>query len=90
MMMNAFSWVVLGLIAGCIAAGTKMNKRGESPLLDISVCIGGALVGGLLFSAFRTAGATAGFDVWSLVFAAVGSAISLAVWHEIRASKARA
>jgi uncharacterized membrane protein YeaQ/YmgE (transglycosylase-associated protein family) len=89
MMMNVFSWLVLGLIAGCIAAGTKMNKRGESPLLDISVCIGGALFGGLLFSAFRTAGAT-GFDVWSLVFAAVGSAISLAIWRGIRASKARA
>jgi uncharacterized membrane protein YeaQ/YmgE (transglycosylase-associated protein family) len=89
MMINVFAWIVIGLIAGCTAAGTRVNKRGESLLLYVAMAVGGALAGGLLFNEVRTS-AVSGLDAWSVLFAALGAAISLVVWRGIMGYTVRA
>jgi uncharacterized membrane protein YeaQ/YmgE (transglycosylase-associated protein family) len=77
--MSIIGWILLGLIAGFI--GSKIvNSQGQGLLLDIVLGIVGAVVGGLIFSAFGATGIT-GFDIWSLVVAIVGSVVVLWVYH---------
>ncbi len=77
--MSIIGWILLGLIAGFI--GSKIvNSQGQGLLLDIVLGIVGAVVGGLIFSAFGATGIT-GFDIWSLIVAIVGSVVVLWVYH---------
>jgi uncharacterized membrane protein YeaQ/YmgE (transglycosylase-associated protein family) len=78
-LMSIIGWIVLGLIAGFI--GSKIvNSQGQGLLLDIVLGIVGAVVGGLIFSAFGATGIT-GFDIWSLIVAIAGSVVVLWVYH---------
>jgi len=89
MVMAVIGWIVLGLIAGYIA-NKLANKRGDGPPFDFFLPgIVGAVIGGWLFNAFRATGVT-GFNVWSLLVAAVGAAVFLVVWHAIRRSALQA
>ncbi len=80
--MSIIGWIVLGLIAGFIASKV-VNRRGEGFFGDIILGIIGAVVGGLLFSAFGGAGVT-GFNIYSLLVAIIGSIVVLVVYHAIR------
>jgi uncharacterized membrane protein YeaQ/YmgE (transglycosylase-associated protein family) len=82
--MSIIGWIVLGLIAGFIASKI-VNKRGEGFLGDIILGVIGAVVGGLLFSAFGGTGIT-GFNLYSLVVAVIGSIVVLVVYHAIRSN----
>src|SRR6516162_3766081 len=63
--MSIISWILLGLVAGFI--GSKIvHSEGQGLLLDIVLGIVGAIVGGVLFSAFGVGGIT-GFNIYSLI-----------------------
>ena len=70
------SWIVVGLIAGAIAARVVAG-RGFGCIADIVVGVAGAIIGGFLLSALFGASGTVGF--WgSLVVAFIGAAVLLA------------
>lgn len=70
------SWIIVGLIAGAIAARVVAG-RGFGCVADIVVGVAGAIIGGFLLSAIFGASGTVGF--WgSLVVAFIGAAVLLA------------
>ena len=78
--MGIISWIILGAIAGFL--GSKIvNKSGQGILMDIVLGIVGAIVGGLIFSAFGATGVT-GLNIWSLIVAVVGSVVVLWAYHQ--------
>ena len=88
MFLDVIQWIVLGLIAGFIASKI-VNRRGEGVLLDVALGVFGAVIGGWIFRAMGTAGAT-GFNLWSLVVAVVGAVVLLLIGHAVRRSLVRA
>src|SRR5437868_10943546 len=71
------AWIVVGLIAGAIAARVVAG-RGFGCIADIVVGVAGAIIGGFLLSALFGAHGTVGF--WgSPVVAFIGAAVLLAV-----------
>lgn len=88
MFLDVIQWIVLGLLAGFLASKI-VNRRGESILLDVGLGLFGAVIGGWIFRAMGTAGAT-GFNLWSLVVALIGSVILLLLGHAVRRSFVRA
>lgn len=71
------SWIVVGLIAGAIAARVVAG-RGFGCIADIVVGVAGALIGGFLLGAIFHVTGTVGF--WgSIVVAFVGAAVLLSV-----------
>ena len=79
--MSILTWIVLGLIAGFIAAKI-VNKKGAGFFLDIVLGIVGAVVGGFLFTALGESAVT-GFNLYSLVVAVVGAIVVLVIYHAI-------
>ena len=71
------SWIIVGLIAGAIAARVVAG-RGFGCIADIVVGVAGAIIGGYLLGALFNAGGTVGF--WgSIVVAFIGAAVLLSV-----------
>ena len=81
--MGILAWIVLGGIAGWLAAAVTGRQQGC--LASVIVGIVGAVIGGLLFSFLGGAGIT-GFNLWSLIVAFVGAVILLAI---VRAAQRR-
>ena len=79
--MSIIGWIVLGLIAGFIAAKI-VNKSGQGLVLDIVLGIVGAIVGGFLFSLVGAAGVT-GFNLYSMFVAIIGAVIVLWIYHAV-------
>lgn len=88
MFIDVIQWIVLGLLAGFIASKI-VNRRGEGVVLDIILGVFGAVIGGWIFRALGTAGAT-GFNLWSLLVAVVGAVVLLFIGHAVRRSFVRA
>jgi uncharacterized membrane protein YeaQ/YmgE (transglycosylase-associated protein family) len=79
--MSILGWLILGLIAGFI--GSKIvNREGQGFLLDIALGVVGAIVGGLLFTAFGAEGVT-GLNIYSMIVAIIGSVVVLVGYHAI-------
>jgi uncharacterized membrane protein YeaQ/YmgE (transglycosylase-associated protein family) len=77
--MSIIGWLILGLIAGFI--GSKIvDSQGQGVLLNIVLGIIGAIVGGLIFSAFGAQGIT-GLNLWSMIVAIIGSIVVLVAYH---------
>jgi uncharacterized membrane protein YeaQ/YmgE (transglycosylase-associated protein family) len=72
-------WIVLGLVAGFIAAQV-VNLRGDDPRMGIIVGGIGGAIGGFLFSHFTHTEVT-NFNMTSLFYAAIAAAGALAIWH---------
>ena len=71
------SWIVVGLIAGAIAARVVAG-RGFGCIADIVVGVAGALIGGFLLGAVFHVTGTVGF--WgSIIVAFIGAAVLLSV-----------
>jgi uncharacterized membrane protein YeaQ/YmgE (transglycosylase-associated protein family) len=71
------SWIIVGLIAGAIAARVVAG-RGFGCLADIVVGVAGALIGGFLLGAIFHVTGTVGF--WgSIIVAFMGAAVLLSV-----------
>ncbi|AZO68622.1 MAG: GlsB/YeaQ/YmgE family stress response membrane protein [Mesorhizobium sp.] len=84
--MSILSWIILGVIAGFI--GSKIvNKSGQGLVLDIILGIVGAVVGGLIFSAFGASGVT-GLNIYSLIVAVLGSVVVLWAYHQFTGNRA--
>ena len=75
--MSIIAWIVLGLIAGFIAAKI-VNKRGTGFFLNIVLGIVGAVVGGEIFTALGESRVT-GFNLYSLVVSVIGAIIILVI-----------
>ena len=78
--MNIFSWMILGLIAGFLAS-KLVNRQGSGLLMDISIGIIGALLGGVIFDQLNLQGIS-GFNLWS-IFVAISGAIVLLIFVNI-------
>ncbi|MBN9258152.1 MULTISPECIES: GlsB/YeaQ/YmgE family stress response membrane protein [unclassified Mesorhizobium] len=84
--MSIISWIILGVVAGFL--GSKIvNKSGQGIVLDIVLGIVGAVVGGLIFSAFGAAGVT-GLNLYSLLVAVVGAVVVLWAYHQFTGNRA--
>jgi uncharacterized membrane protein YeaQ/YmgE (transglycosylase-associated protein family) len=71
------SWIIVGLIAGAIAARVVAG-RGFGCIADIVVGVAGALIGGFLLGAIFHVTGTVGF--WgSIIVAFIGTAVLLSV-----------
>jgi uncharacterized membrane protein YeaQ/YmgE (transglycosylase-associated protein family) len=79
--MSIIGWLILGLVAGFIASKI-VNAQGQGLMLDIVLGIVGAIVGGILFSAFGAEGIT-GFNLYSMIVAVGGSIVVLWVYHAV-------
>jgi uncharacterized membrane protein YeaQ/YmgE (transglycosylase-associated protein family) len=75
--MGILSWLLVGLIAGIIAKMVSGDRFGW--IVTILIGIVGAFVGGWVFSFFGGPGVT-GFNIMSVVVAAVGAVIVLLVY----------
>jgi uncharacterized membrane protein YeaQ/YmgE (transglycosylase-associated protein family) len=77
--MSIIGWLILGLIAGFI--GSKIvDSQGQGVLLNIVLGIVGAIVGGLIFSAFGAEGIT-GLNLYSMIVAIIGAIVVLVAYH---------
>jgi len=72
-------WIVLGLIISLVVT-RFVNVRNDDPRVGVVVGVAGAVICGGLYSVIRGAGGTA-FDLWSLLFAGLGTFVGLAIWH---------
>jgi uncharacterized membrane protein YeaQ/YmgE (transglycosylase-associated protein family) len=79
--MSIIGWLILGLVAGFIASKI-VNAQGQGLMLDIVLGIVGAIVGGILFSAFGAEGITS-FNLYSMIVAIGGSIVVLWVYHAV-------
>ncbi|WP_315919828.1 GlsB/YeaQ/YmgE family stress response membrane protein [Mesorhizobium sp. SP-1A] len=79
--MSVISWIILGIIAGFL--GSKIvNKSGQGMIMDLVLGIVGAVVGGLIFSAFGAAGVT-GLNIYSLIVSVIGAIVVLWAYHAV-------
>ena len=82
MFIGIVGWVILGLIVGFTAS--KMVKlRGDDPGVSIGLAAIAAVLGGWLYSAI-SGSAVSGFNVLSLLFAAVAATVAMVIWHALR------
>lgn len=72
-------WVMVGLVAGFVASKLVI-RSGEGTLRDVGLGIGGAVVGGWLFTVLTTRDAV-GLDVFGLVVTLAGAGAVLVVYH---------
>jgi uncharacterized membrane protein YeaQ/YmgE (transglycosylase-associated protein family) len=79
--MSILAWIVLGLIAGFIAAKI-VNKKGSGFFLDIVLGIVGAVVGGEIFTVIGGSRVT-GFNLYSLFVSVIGAIVVLIIYHAI-------
>ena len=80
--MHVITWIILGLIAGFIAARI-VNHKGEGVILDILLGIIGAFVGTWVFGKMGMHGAT-GVNLYSIMVSAIGAILVLVIYHGIR------
>ena len=74
-------WIVVGVIAGVLASKLVI-RLGEGLARDISLGIGGAILGGWIFAALSTSEAT-GLDVFGLVVTIASAGAVLVVYHTL-------
>jgi len=72
-------WVMVGLVAGFVASKLVI-RSGEGTLRDVGLGIGGAILGGWLFTVLTTRDAV-GLDVFGLVVTVAGAGAVLVVYH---------
>jgi len=83
--MSLLAWIIVGLIAGWLATAI-VPGTGGSLLMDIVVGIVGAIIGGWLFNAFGSPGAT-GLNVWSIIVATIGAVVLLFLVRAVRGAR---
>jgi uncharacterized membrane protein YeaQ/YmgE (transglycosylase-associated protein family) len=78
--MGIIAWIVVGLIAGALA---KLVMPGDDPggiIVTIILGIVGAFVGGFVMNLLGF-GRVSGFNLYSIVVAAIGAFILLAIYR---------
>jgi uncharacterized membrane protein YeaQ/YmgE (transglycosylase-associated protein family) len=79
--MSIETWIIVGLLAGFVAS-KFIIRTGEGLMRDLGLGIGGAVIGGWIFGALRTPGAT-GLDVFGLVVILAGASAMLILYHTL-------
>ncbi|MGA2233627.1 MAG: GlsB/YeaQ/YmgE family stress response membrane protein [Tepidisphaeraceae bacterium] len=79
MLLGIFGWIVLGTVAGFIVS-KFVDLRGDDPRIGVCAGVGGAIIGGWMYSLI-SGSAVSGFNVMSLLFAAIAATVALAAWH---------
>ena len=74
-------WIVVGVMAGVLASKLVI-RSGEGLARDISLGIGGAVLGGWIFAALSTSEAT-GLDVFGLVVTIASAGAVLVAYHTL-------
>ena len=82
MLIGIIGWIVIGLLVGQIASKV-VNLKGDDPMLGIALAGIGGVIGGWLFSAISGSPVT-GFNVWSLLVAAIVATMFTMAWHVVR------
>jgi uncharacterized membrane protein YeaQ/YmgE (transglycosylase-associated protein family) len=78
--MSVIAWIVIGLIAGWIAA--KLTNAPHGLIRNLIVGLIGALVGGFLFEKLNVVVVP---DFWgNLITATIGAVVFLLIWQAIR------
>ncbi len=85
--MSIIGWAVVGLIAGVIA-GRLTGRRGGGCITNIAVGVIGGLIGGALDRANGGEGINE-FEPRSILIAAIGATIFLAVLNALSTGKLR-
>ena len=82
MLMGILGWVLVGLVVGFVA--TKVvNLRGDDPTFGLVAAAVGAIVAAIIYTVVSGAGVTP-WNVWSLLWAAVGACVGVAAYHLVR------
>ena len=71
--MNPILWIISGAIAGWIAGRLYGDDRPEGCVTNTVLGIGGALLGGAIYTLITGRDFTAGFNLTSLVVAILGA-----------------
>jgi uncharacterized membrane protein YeaQ/YmgE (transglycosylase-associated protein family) len=79
--MSILAWIILGLIAGFIGSRI-VDREGKGLWLNLALGIIGAIVGGVIFSAFGASGVT-GVNLYSMIVAVIGSIVVLWIYHAV-------
>lgn len=77
--MSVLAWSVVGLLSGYLG-GKVLYKPSGGVILDLLLGLIGAIVGGFVFRAFETPGAS-DFNVYSLPLAMAGSTLLLTAYY---------
>jgi uncharacterized membrane protein YeaQ/YmgE (transglycosylase-associated protein family) len=78
--MGVIAWIIIGLVAGWIAA--KLTNAPHGLIRNLIVGLIGALVGGFLFEKLNVAVVP---DFWgNLITATIGAVVFLLLWQAIR------
>lgn len=72
--MGFIAWIIVGLIAGCIAKFIMKEDHGW--VATILIGIVGGVIGGWIMDFFGKTGTT-GFNIWSIFVAALGACVLL-------------
>lgn len=78
--MGIFAWIMVGLIAGWLAA--KITDAPQGLLRNLAVGLVGAILGGLMFDGLGIQVMSS--FVGSLVTATIGALVFLLIWQAIR------
>lgn len=82
MVLGFICWNIVGLLLGFLA-DKLVHRPGDDPRPGLVAGAGGAALAGMLYGRLSEAGVEV-FDRRSLIAAAVGAIVVLAVWHKVR------
>ena len=85
--MSIISWIFFGALAGWLAGRLYGDGRPEGCITNIIVGVGGALLGGALYTLVTGRDFTTGFDLPSLVVAILGSLLLIFVLARMARSR---
>jgi uncharacterized membrane protein YeaQ/YmgE (transglycosylase-associated protein family) len=82
MILGIIGWLIVAMVVGFIAS-RLVDLHGDDPRLGFGAAVAGALVAAIGYTLISGAGVTA-FNVWSLIWAAIGAVVATVVWHAVR------
>jgi len=85
--MNPVFWIIFGAIAGWIAGRLYGDERPEGCVTNIVLGIGGALLGGAIYTLITGRDFTTGFNFPSLIVAIIGALVLIFVLSLLRRSR---
>jgi uncharacterized membrane protein YeaQ/YmgE (transglycosylase-associated protein family) len=81
--MNPILWIIFGAIAGWIAGRLYGDERPEGCVTNTVLGIGGALLGGAIYTLITGHDFTSGFNLTSLVVAILGALLLIFVLRRL-------
>jgi uncharacterized membrane protein YeaQ/YmgE (transglycosylase-associated protein family) len=76
------AWLVVGVVVGYIASRV-VDLHGDDPRFGFAAAAAGAVVGAVAYT-LASGAAMSAWNLWSFIWAAVGAAAAVIVWHAIR------